>query len=44
MEADVNVQVEEQLATVRAIVARQQHCLDEFVVETISDLLQHGAD
>jgi len=44
MEADVNAQVEERLATVRATVTRQRHCLDGFVVEIINDVLQRGAD
>jgi len=43
-EADANAQVKERLATVRATVTRQRHCLDGFVVETINNLLQSGAD
>jgi hypothetical protein len=44
MGADANAQVEERLATMRATVAYQRHCPDKFVVETISNLLQRGAD
>jgi len=44
MEANANAQVEERLATMCATVARQRHCPNGFVVKTINDLLQRGAD